>query len=166
MTAGENVAFPLQEHTNYSAEEIERIAARKLDLVGLDGIQSQRPAELSGGQKKRVALARAIAMDPEIILYDEPTTGLDPIRADTINDMIIKLQKELNVTSIVVTHDMTSAFKVADRIIMLHQGNFIADGTADDFRNASDPRVRQFVTGDANLKSVGPNSKEISDVRT
>ncbi|UCD27572.1 MAG: ABC transporter ATP-binding protein, partial [Planctomycetota bacterium] len=166
MSAGENVAFPLQEHTNYSTEEITQVVARKLDLVGLDGIQSQRPAELSGGQKKRVALARAIAMDPEIILYDEPTTGLDPIRADTINDMIIKLQKELKVTSIVVTHDMTSAFKVADRIIMLHQGNFIADGTADDFRNASDPRVRQFVTGDANLKSVGPNSKEVSDVRT
>jgi len=149
MTAGENIAFPLREHTNYPDDEIERIVARKLGLVGLDGGQSKRPAELSGGQRKRVALARAIALDPEIILYDEPTTGLDPIRADTINDLIIKLQKELNVTSVVVTHDMTSAFKVADRILMLHHGRFIADGSPADFRRATDPRVRRFVAGEA-----------------
>ncbi len=151
MSAGENVAFPLLEHTHMSAGEIDAIVAGKLGLVGLDGIQPKRPAELSGGQRKRVALARAIALDPEIILYDEPTTGLDPIRADTINDLIIKLQQELGVTSVVVTHDMTSAFKVADRILMLSQGGFIADGTADDFRNSTDQRVRQFVTGDADL---------------
>lgn len=151
LTAGQNVAFPLLEHTHYSPEEIDAIVARKLALVGLDGIQPKRPAELSGGQRKRVALARAIALDPEIILYDEPTTGLDPIRADTINDMIIKLKQELGVTSVVVTHDMTSAFKVADRILMLSEGRFIADGTADDFRNSTDPRVRRFVTGDADL---------------
>jgi len=154
MTAGENVAFPLLEHSDYSDKQIGRIVAEKFALVGLDGIQSKRPAELSGGQRKRVALARAIALNPEIILYDEPTTGLDPIRADTINDLIIKLKKELAITSIVVTHDMTSAFKVADRIIMLHEGKFIADGPADDFRNASDPRVRRFVTGDADLETV------------
>jgi len=135
---------------------------RKLALVGLDGIQSKRPAELSGGQRKRVALARAIAMDPEIILYDEPTTGLDPIRADTINELIIKLQQELSVTSVVVTHDMTSAFKVADRILMLSQGKFIADGTADDFRHSTDPRVRQFVTGDADLVIEQTPSTEAS----
>ncbi len=151
LSAGQNVAFPLLEHTRLSAEEVDAIVARKLALVGLDGIQSKRPAELSGGQRKRVALARAIAMDPEIILYDEPTTGLDPIRADTINDLIVKLQQELSVTSVVVTHDMTSAFKVADRILMLSQGTFIADGTADDFRYSTDPRVRRFVTGDADL---------------
>lgn len=151
MTAGENIAFPLLEHTHLSRDEIDEIVARKLALVGLDGAQPKRPAELSGGQRKRVALARAIALDPEIILYDEPTTGLDPIRADTINDLIIKLKQELGVTSVVVTHDMTSAFKVADRILMLSQGTFIADGTADDFRNSTDPRVRRFVTGDADL---------------
>lgn len=151
MSAGENVAFPLREHTHLSEREINAVVAKKLALVGLDGIQSKRPAELSGGQRKRVALARAIALDPEIILYDEPTTGLDPIRADTINDLIIKLQQELSVTSVVVTHDMTSAFKVADRILMLSQGTFIADGTADDFRNSTNQRVRQFVTGDADL---------------
>lgn len=160
MTAGQNVAFPLMELTRYSPEEIGRIVSRKLGLVGLDGIQPKRPAELSGGQKKRVALARAIALDPEIILYDEPTTGLDPIRADTINDMIIKLKLELGITSVVVTHDMTSAFRVADRILMLSEGKFIADGTAANFRNSTDPRVRGFVTGDADLVIEQPASSE------
>jgi len=162
LSAGQNVGFPLLEHTHLSAEEVDAIVAKKLTLVGLDGIQSKRPAELSGGQRKRVALARAIAMDPEIILYDEPTTGLDPIRADTINDLIIKLKQELGVTSVVVTHDMTSAFKVADRILMLSQGNFIADGTADDFRYSTDPRVRRFVTGDADLVIEQTPSTEAS----
>ena len=152
MTAGQNVAFPLFEHTKHSDEEIAQIVKRKLALMGLDGVQAKRPAELSGGQRKRVALARAIALDPEVILYDEPTTGLDPIRADSINDLIIKLKTELAVTSVVVTHDMTSAFKVADRILMLHQGRFIADGTADDFRNSTNPHVRRFVTGDAAIE--------------
>ncbi|MDM8008950.1 MAG: ABC transporter ATP-binding protein [Phycisphaerae bacterium] len=162
MSAGENVAFPLREHTHLSEREINAVVAKKLALVGLDGIQPKRPAELSGGQRKRVALARAIALDPEIILYDEPTTGLDPIRADTINDLIIKLQQELGVTSVVVTHDMTSAFKVADRILMLSQGGFIADGTADDFRNSTDQRVRRFVTGDADLVIAPVPSGEAS----
>lgn len=147
MTTAQNIAFPLLEHTNHSDEEIERIVAEKLELVGLNGSQKKYPAELSGGQRKRVALARAIAMNPRIVLYDEPTTGLDPIRADTINDLIIKLKHEIKVTSVVVTHDMASAFKVADRIIMLHEGIFIADGTADDFRRSTEPRVRQFVNG-------------------
>jgi len=160
MSAAENIAFPMREHTNYSDEKISQIVQKKLELVGLNGIQDKRPAELSGGQRKRVALARAIALDPEIILYDEPTTGLDPIRADTINDLIIKMKKELGITSIVVTHDMTSAFKVADRIIMLHQGNFIADGTADDFRHATDLRVRRFVTGQADLEFDDATMKE------
>ena len=104
-------------------------------------------AELSGGQTKRVALARAIALDPEIILYDEPTTGLDPPRADVINELINKLQNELNVTSVVVTHDMTSAAKVSDRILMLYEGKFIFDGTAEDITSSEDPRVRCFVEG-------------------
>jgi phospholipid/cholesterol/gamma-HCH transport system ATP-binding protein len=152
-TAGQNVAFPLAEHTNYDDAKIEEIVRQKLRLVGLDGVQNKWPAELSGGQRKRVALARAIALDPQIILYDEPTTGLDPIRADSINDLIIKLKNELGVTSVVVTHDMTSAFKIADRLLMLHQGSFIADGTVDDIRNSSDPRVRRFVAGEADLET-------------
>jgi len=162
MTAGQNVAFPLQEHTNKTDEEIAGVVARKLAMVGLDGAQNKWPSELSGGQRKRVALARAIAMEPDIILYDEPTTGLDPIRSDTINDLIIKLKNELGVTSVVVTHDMTSAFKVADRILMLQNGTFIADGTADDFRNSTDPRVQAFVTGDADLQSVHAETESVS----
>ncbi len=154
MTTAQNIAFPLLEHTNYTDEEIERIVAEKLDLVGLNGAQNKFPAELSGGQRKRVALARAIAMNPQIVLYDEPTTGLDPIRADTINDLIIKLKHEIKVTSVVVTHDMASAFKVADRILMLHEGNFIADGTADDFRRSTEPRVRQFVNGESSSDKI------------
>ncbi len=149
MTAGENVAFPLIEHTDFDDGKIRALVAEKLRLVGLEEVQGKRPAELSGGQKKRVALARAIALSPEIILYDEPTTGLDPIRADSINDLIIKLQTELHVTSVVVTHDMTSAFKVADRVLMLHDGEFIADGPAEAFRNSRDERVKRFVTGEA-----------------
>ncbi len=164
MTVGDNVAFPIREHLKLCEREIEQVVAEKLNLVGLDGVQSKWTAELSGGQRKRVALARAIVLEPDVVLYDEPTTGLDPVRADTINDLIIKLQKELHMTSVVVTHDMTSAFKVADHIHMLHEGRFIASGTADDFRHATDPRVRSFVAGDANsnnnarkLESVSPD---------
>jgi len=164
LTAGQNIAFPLREHTKLSDDEINRIAAEKLALVGLDGIQSKWPGELSGGQRKRVALARAIALSPDVVLYDEPTTGLDPIRADMINDLIIKLTTELGITSVVVTHDMTSAFKVADHIHMLHQGVFIASGSSDDFRNSTDQRVRRFVTGDADLElaagSVDPDAND------
>ena len=155
LTAIQNVGFPLTEHTQYSDVEIERIATEKLAMVGLAGVGQKRPAELSGGQRKRVALARAIALDPKVILYDEPTTGLDPLRSDSINDLIIKLQQELNVTSVVVTHDLVSAFKVGDRVLMLHQGQFIADGTPDEFRHSSDPRVRRFVAGDADMDENG-----------
>ncbi len=147
MTAGENVAFPLQEHTHQSRQEIERIVKDKLAMVGLDGVQNKSPSQLSGGQKKRVALARAIALDPEVILYDEPTTGLDPPRSDEIDQLIRKLQRELFVTGVVVTHDMASARKVADRIVMLHKGRFIFDGSPDAIDTADDPRVRAFVEG-------------------
>jgi len=149
MTVAENVGFPLVEHGAGTPEEIERVVAEKLRLVGLDGLQSRRPAQLSGGQRKRVALARAIAMNPEVVLYDEPTTGLDPVRADVINELILKLKRELRVTSVVVTHDMTSAFKVADRIVMLHEGHVIADGAPDWYRTCGDGRVRRFVDGKA-----------------
>lgn len=150
MSVAENVAFPVLQHTRKSRPELETIVAEKLRMVGLDGLQRRKPAELSGGQRKRVALARAIALDPEAVLYDEPTTGLDPVRSDVINELILKLQRELQVTSVVVTHDMTSAFKVADRIVLLSKGSVIADGTADLFRTSDDPMIRRFVDGHAN----------------
>jgi phospholipid/cholesterol/gamma-HCH transport system ATP-binding protein len=162
LTVAENIAFPLAEHTKFTSEEIKRIVSEKLALVGLDGIQHKRPAELSGGQRKRVALARAIALDPKIILYDEPTTGLDPIRSDSINDLIIKLKNELAITSVVVTHDMTSAFKVADRILMLHRGHFIVDGTPDEIRNSTDLHVRRFITGDADAGEEDEPAQEFA----
>ena len=144
----ENIIFPIRQHheiTDWKA--IDGLVKSKLAMVGLDGYQTHYPASLSGGQKKRVALARAIAMNPNVILYDEPTTGLDPIRADIINELILKLQKELDVTSVVVTHDMKSAYKIGDRIIMLHEGKIIADGDADHIRNHPHPAVQQFIHG-------------------
>lgn len=147
MTVGQNVAFPIVEHTRKRRDEIARIVGEKLAMVGLDGTQHKWPDELSGGQKKRVALARAIALEPEVILYDEPTTGLDPPRADEINELILKLKDELHVTGVVVTHDMASARKVADRILMLYRGKFIFDGTPEEIMNTQDQRVRCFVEG-------------------
>ncbi len=156
MTVAENVGFPLREHTALSRSEIDEKVAHKLSLVGLNGIQGKKPAELSGGQKKRVALARAISLDPEVILYDEPTTGLDPVRSDVINELIRRLQGELGVTSVVVTHDMSSAYKVGDRILMLHQGQFISDGSPEEVRASSDPRVQRFITGRADEEDLAP----------
>ncbi|MEK6797394.1 MAG: ABC transporter ATP-binding protein [Planctomycetota bacterium] len=147
MTVADNIAFPVREHTHKRRTEIEAIVKQKLAMVGLDGLQGKWPAQLSGGQKKRVALARAIALDPEVILYDEPTTGLDPPRADEINELILKLKRELSVTGIVVTHDMASARKVADRMVMLYQGKFIFDGTPEAIDRCTDARVRCFVEG-------------------
>jgi len=148
LSVTENIIFPIRQHckiTNW--REVEELVKAKLAMVGLDGFQQFYPANLSGGQRKRVALARAIALNPEIILYDEPTTGLDPIRADVINELILKLQKELGVTTVVVTHDMTSAYKIADRIIMLHNGKIIASGDADHIHNHPHPVVQQFIKG-------------------
>ena len=148
LTVAENIMFPIRQHFEVSNwREVEELVKAKLAMVGLDGYQNYYPANLSGGQRKRVALARAIALNPEVILYDEPTTGLDPIRADIINELILKLQRELGVTSVVVTHDMTSAYKIADRIIMLHNGKIIADGDADHIRNHPHPEVQQFING-------------------
>lgn len=147
MTVEENVAFPLEEHTNKTPAEIDRIVSNRLAMVGLPETRKKMPAQLSGGQRKRIALARAIALEPRVIMYDEPTTGLDPIRADVINELILKLQRELKVTSIVVTHDMHSAFKVADRIVMLYHGNFIFDGTVEQIKASQDPIVQRFVEG-------------------
>jgi len=149
MTVAENIMFPIRQHYRVRRwAEVEDLVKAKLAMVGLDGFQNYHPANLSGGQRKRVALARAIALNPEVILYDEPTTGLDPIRADIINELILKLERELGVTTIVVTHDMKSAYKVADRIVMLHNGKIIADGDADSIRDHPHPIVQQFVTGE------------------
>jgi phospholipid/cholesterol/gamma-HCH transport system ATP-binding protein len=154
LSVEQNIAFPLVEHTNKSAEEIREVVTEKLRLVGLPEAAKKMPMELSGGQRKRVALARAIALNPEVILYDEPTTGLDPVRSDVINELIIKLKRELNVTSLVVTHDMQSAFKVADRIVMLHEGRLIFDGTPDDIKTTDNDVVRRFVTGAADEEEL------------
>ncbi len=154
LTVGENIAFPIQEHTKKPKEEIAQIVQQKLGMVGLSGIEKKMPGELSGGQKKRVALARAIALDPELILYDEPTTGLDPIRADVINELIIKLQRELHTTSISVTHDMQSAFKIANRIVMLHEGKIIVDGSPEQIKNTDNDIVRRFVLGEADEREL------------
>ncbi len=148
LSVFENIIFPIRQHCEIpNWDQVGELVKAKLAMVGLDGFQNYYPTQLSGGQRKRVALARAIALNPEVILYDEPTTGLDPVRADVINELISKLQKELGVTTIVVTHDMTSAYKIADRIIMLHSGKIIADGDAEHIRNHPHPVVHQFING-------------------
>ncbi|MCK4906995.1 MAG: ABC transporter ATP-binding protein [Spirochaetes bacterium] len=149
LTVGENVAFKHIRAKTFSKKEIDKLVDEKLALVGLHGISHQKPAELSGGMKKRVGLARAIASDPEIILYDEPTTGLDPINADQINDLIIHLREELAITSIAVTHDMVSAYKISDRIAMLYDGKVIELNTPSVLRRSKNTFVKQFINGDA-----------------
>jgi phospholipid/cholesterol/gamma-HCH transport system ATP-binding protein len=147
MTIGENVGLALREHTPLPEAQIEIVVAEKLSLVGLAGTESQRPSALSGGMKKRAALARALAMNPKIMLYDEPTTGLDPITADVINRLIRRLQERLGITSIAVTHDMRSAYHIADRIAMLHEGRIHAIGTPAEIQASKDPIVKQFIEG-------------------
>jgi len=147
LTVGENVGFGLIEYTKTSKKELLERIEEALCLVGLSGIVNLMPAELSGGMKKRVALARAICVKPDIILYDEPTTGVDPITADSINELIKSLHDKLKVTSVVVTHDMKSAYRVADRIAMLYQGKIIAEGTPEEIQNTQHPVVHQFING-------------------
>lgn len=149
MSVGENVALPLRKHTEMEEEEIRIMACDKLKLVGLTDVYDKYPAEMSGGMKKRIGLARAVVMNPSVVLYDEPTTGLDPIMADVINELIMGLRKELEITSIVVTHDMKSAYKVGDHIAMLHGGRIIFSGTPEEVRATDRPIVRQFVEGRA-----------------
>ena len=156
----ENVAFPMREHTELKESQIKERVAHKLAMVGLEGTQKKMPAELSGGMRKRVALARAIALEPEVVLYDEPTTGLDPIRADVINELILKLNDELHVTSVVVTHDMASAFKVADRMIMLSGGKVIAEGKPDEIRHSANEEVQRFVQGKATPEELAALHRE------
>ncbi|MGE5174019.1 MAG: ABC transporter ATP-binding protein [Betaproteobacteria bacterium] len=156
LSVWENVGFGLKQHTKLSDREIRKIATEKLALVGLKDVEDKMPSELSGGMRKRVGLARAIAMNAEIILYDEPTTGLDPITADAINDLIVDLRKKLGVTSVSITHDMHSAYKISDRIAMLYKGQILETGSPDEIKNTTDPIVRQFITGSA----VGPITAE------
>jgi len=147
MTVEENIALPLKEHTNLDPEVIEIMVKMKLELVGLRGFQNLKPSQLSGGMKKRVGLARAIAMDPEIVLYDEPTAGLDPIMSAVIDKLIADLSKKLLITSVVVTHDMQSVFRIADRIAMLHKGKVLEVGTPTEIKATKNGLVRQFIEG-------------------
>lgn len=153
MNAGENIAFALREHNRKMSEKnIQDEVTKMLELIHLKPeFREKMPSELSGGMRKRLALARAITLKPKILLYDEPTTGLDPVTADVINDLIIDMQQKLGVTSVVVTHDMASAFKVSDRIAMLYEGRIIACDTTEEIRNSSNPYVKQFTTGKRKL---------------
>jgi phospholipid/cholesterol/gamma-HCH transport system ATP-binding protein len=152
LSVWENVGFGLKQHTNLGGAEIKAIAVEKLRLLGLRNIEDLMPSELSGGMRKRVSLARAIAMEPEILLYDEPTTGLDPIMADAINELIAQMREKLEVTSITITHDMVSAYKIADRIAMLYEGKIIEVGTSQQIRESGNAVVQQFIQG----KAEGP----------
>jgi len=147
LTVGDNIALPLREHTELADDIIDIMVAMKLKLVGLEGLEERMPEQLSGGMRKRVGLARALALDPEVLFYDEPTGGLDPIMAGLIDTLITDLGQALGVTSVVVTHDMRSAFALGDRVLMLHQGTVVAEGTPEEFRTRDDPVVQQFITG-------------------
>jgi phospholipid/cholesterol/gamma-HCH transport system ATP-binding protein len=154
LTVGENVAYGLEEHFRHemSKQDIRERVNWALSLIDLPGIEDMRPSDLSGGMRKRVALARAIAVQPEVLLYDEPTTGLDPINTARVNHLIMGLQEKLHITSIVVTHDMRSLFTISDKIAMVHSGRIICHGTVDEFRASKDPRVSDFVEGRAPVK--------------
>ena len=149
MNVGQNVAFPLIEHSNLRVGERAERVDRVLRMVCLSGIQNKMPSQLSGGQRKRIALARAIVLGPKLVLYDEPTTGLDPIRSDVINELILTLNNSLGISSIVVTHDMNSANKIADRMLLLYDGQIACDGTPEQFRNSDNELVRRFIEGQA-----------------
>jgi phospholipid/cholesterol/gamma-HCH transport system ATP-binding protein len=145
MNVGENVAFPLREHTKLHEQDIERIVAHKLEQVGLPGVEEKMPAELSGGMKRRVGLARAIVLDPEIVLFDEPTEGLDPPMAEAIEHLIIGTQRSMGRTFVAITHSMNTAFHIAHKIAMLHEGKIIAEGSPEAFRKSSNPVVKNFL---------------------
>jgi len=147
LTVGENISFGLREHTNLSKTEIDKIVNEKLELVGMSGIAELKPSQLSGGMKKRVGLARAIAMDPDVLLYDEPTTGLDPVMVTIIDKLTVDMNKKFGCTTILVTHDMKSAFRIADRIAMHFDGQIIEVGTRDEIMRSTNPVVKQFIEG-------------------
>ncbi len=147
MTVGENVAFPLNEHTRLSKKEISKIVDEKLNLVGLENVTHKMPSELSGGMRKRAGLARAIALDPKIVLFDEPTTGLDPIMRESIDKLIVSTQQRTKATFVVISHDIESTFMIAHKVAMLYQGKIVAVGTPDEIRLSNDSFVRRFIKG-------------------
>lgn len=147
MTVGENVAFPLREHTTLKEKEIRETVADRLRSVGLTGVEEKMPSELSGGMRKRVGLARAIALRPQIVLFDEPTTGLDPVMTEAINRLIIDTQKNLNITCVVISHDIRSIFEIGHRIAMLYEGKIIENGTPEELRGSQNPVTLQFLAG-------------------
>lgn len=155
MTVEDNVAFPLREHTKLSEPEIRDRVVEILSAVGLYGIGHKMPAELSGGMKKRVGLARALVLEPEIILYDEPTTGLDPLLTDSVDELILQTQKKFDITSVVVSHDIRGAFKVGDHLAMLSQGKILEFGNPEEFRRSKNPFVQQFLIGRAGQDFIG-----------
>ncbi len=154
MTVEENICFPLVEHTRMSLRDRRDRCQRVLRMVGLPDVGPKMPADLSGGQRKRVSLARAIVLEPQVVLYDEPTTGLDPIRSDVINELILSLSERLGITGVVVTHDIASAFKVGDRLVMLNHGRIVADGDASSFEAAAGDFVRRFIHGQAEQEDL------------
>ncbi len=149
LTVGENVALPLFQHTDKSPDEIEQVVKQKLEMVGLTGFEDLKPAEISGGMKKRVGLARALALDPELLFSDEPTSGLDPIMTAVVDQLTLKLTHGSHMTAVVVSHDMTSAFRIATRMIMLGHGGIVAQGTPEEIRSSPNPEVQQFIKGEA-----------------
>ena len=154
MTVGENVALPLREHTDLSPEMIDLMVKVKLELVGLREAEDLLPAQISGGMAKRAGLARAISLDPELLFYDEPTSGLDPIMTGIIDGLVVDLSRTMNVTSVVVTHDLKSAFRVADRMVVLNQGRIVMDGKPHEVRACTDPFVRRFIQGPVEAKTA------------
>lgn len=149
MTVGENVAFPLRAHTRLKNKDIQGLVQEKLRQVGLEKIEDMMPSDISGGMRKRVGLARAMVLEPEILLFDEPTTGLDPIMSEQIDELIVNTQKSLNVTSIVISHDIPATLRIADKVAMVYQGKIIIHGTPDELVHSRDPVVRQFLEGEA-----------------
>jgi phospholipid/cholesterol/gamma-HCH transport system ATP-binding protein len=152
MTVGENVAFPLEQHTNKTHREIKHIVAEKLAAVGMPGIEHKLPSQLSGGMRKRVGIARALVLEPEIVVFDEPNSGLDPVMSDAIDKLILKMKAELGLTFVVISHDLEGTFQIADRIAMLFKGNLIAQGSLAEIRNSDDPILKQFF----GRSSIGP----------
>ncbi|MBV8547103.1 MAG: ATP-binding cassette domain-containing protein, partial [Acidobacteria bacterium] len=149
MSVFENIAFPLRRHTKYTEQQIRERVDECLDLVHLPGVSSKRPSELSGGMRRRVGFARAISLKPEILLFDEPTTGLDPVISDVIAELIVEMDRTLNTTTVTITHDMKVAFKIADRVAMLYKGRIVEEGTPEVFQQSTNPIVQQFIEGRA-----------------